>query len=95
MLKHLCVQLGLKALYKMNLHHTIPEFLSDAKAAVPGMTDDIDHVAQWLRRQMNLCNEDAMRVLLARKSFLSSVDLQFVAGSVMQRPVEPEQKHLN
>jgi hypothetical protein len=86
-------QLGLKALYRLeeerdvipaNPQHPAPtrsSFLAAVQAAVPGMQQDLTHMADRLERKLSSCNPSSRRLLLSqRNGWMSCVDLQAVSG---------------
>eukprot|EP00775_Hariotina_reticulata_P008958 gene8958-9134_t len=87
------VLLGLKALYRLEeesgviptdpLHPALTRssFMAAVQAAVPGMKQDLTHMADRLERKLSSCNPDSRRLLLSqRNGWMSCVDLQAVSG---------------
>lgn len=97
------LQLGLKAVYKLDLSgdatpadsrhptYTVTTFLQAAQLAVPGMAQDLLKLQQRLHRQLMCCGPDTRSQLLSdRDGYMSCVDLQNVAGQhhALGRPVD-------
>lgn len=86
------LQLGFKALQKQKLEgasipqdpaypaYTTPTFLAAAAAAVPGMAGDLLCLAERMQRHLCSSGPEGRRRLLADRSYMSCIDLQFVSG---------------
>lgn len=84
--------LGFKALQKQKLEgasipqdpaypaYTTPTFLAAAAAAVPGMAGDLLRLAERMQRHLCSSGPEGRRRLLADRSYMSCIDLQFVSG---------------
>jgi hypothetical protein len=68
----------LKALYKMGRLDIAPDYIAAAQAAVPGMAQDMARMAGSLEQQFSSMPQE--EPLLNKRSYLSCIDLQFVAG---------------
>jgi hypothetical protein len=74
------LQLGLKALYKMDRLDIASDYIAAAQAAVPGMAQDMARMAGSLEQQFSSMPQEEREELLNKRSYLSCIDLQFVAG---------------
>lgn len=87
------LQLGLKALYKLQDMcesspmpmqppvHTVKSFLAAAQAAAPSFAADFDKTALRVKRQLVCCSDEQRASMLDdRDGYMSSVDLSAVYG---------------
>lgn len=76
------LQLAIKALYKMDQPSAIAGLVAAAQQAVPGLASDFAHLAAWMHETVeeHPKGREGAAQLLARRTFLSCVDLQVCAG---------------
>ena len=58
----------------------VPDYIVAAQAAVPGMAQDMERMASSLEQQFSSMPQEQRGELLNKRSYLSCIDLQFVAG---------------
>ncbi len=68
----------------MERSSAVPSFLDSAQQAVPGLAANFANLARWLAATLDGLTDEERLVLLAKRSFLSCVDLQLVTGGTME-----------
>ena len=74
------MQLGLKALYKLGRQDLVADFMGAVQAAVPGLAEDMTRLSCSLQQNLHRLSDEERVALLAKRSYSSCVDLQFVTG---------------